>query len=118
MRTFFNSKAGRAELMESLQNKVGEDFIVRKKEEITPHLMRILANGVINETYRYGRIENIHAGSYLPDSSVPSRISPYAEQEVLTTTAKRLLPTVQALCRLITKQTGQNLGEKSIRYVF
>ena len=27
-----------AEFMESLQKTVGEDFIVRKKEEITPHL--------------------------------------------------------------------------------
>src|SRR2546426_7695852 len=118
LRTFFNSKAGRAEFMESLQNKVGEDFIVRKKEEITPHLMRILANGVINETYRYGPIENIHAGSYLPDSSVPSRISPCAEQEVLTTTAQRLLPTVHALYRIITKKTGETLEEKIIPYVF
>ena len=118
LRTFFNSKAGRAEFMGSLQNKVGEDFIVRKKEEITPHLMRILANGVINETYRYGPIENIHAGSYLPDSSVPSRISPWAEQEVLTTTAQRLLPTVHALYRIITKKTGETLEEKIIPYVF
>ena len=104
--------------MESLQNKVGEDFIVRKKEEITPHLMRILANGVINETYRYGPIESIHAGSYLPDSSVLSRISPCAEQEVLTTTAQSLLPTVHALYRIITKKTGETLEEKIIPYVF
>src|SRR5260370_42534141 len=43
LRTFFNSKAGTAEVMESLQYKVGDDFIVRENAEITPHLMRILA---------------------------------------------------------------------------
>lgn len=118
IRTFFNSKAGRAELMESLQNKFGEDFILRKKEEITPHLMRTLANGVISETYRNGPIEGIHAGSYLPDLSVPSRISPFAENEVLATTAHRLLPTIHALYRIITKKTGETLEEKIIPYIF
>lgn len=79
--------------------------------------MRTLANGVINETYRYGPIENIHAGSYLPDSSVPSRISPRAEQEVVTTTAQRLLPTVHALYRIITKKTGETLEEKIVPFL-
>jgi hypothetical protein len=114
----FNSKAERAELMESLQSKIGEDFILRKKEEITPHLMRTLANGVINEIYRNGPIEEIHAGNSLPDSSVPSRISPFAENEVLTTTAHRLLPMMHALYRIITKKTGETLEEKLIPYVF
>ena len=104
--------------MESLQNKVGEDFILRKKEEITPHLMRTLANSVINETYRNGPIEGIHAGSYLPDISVPSRISPFAENEILTTTTHRLLPMIHALYRIITKKTGETLEEKIIPYVF
>jgi hypothetical protein len=112
LRTFFNSKVGRAELMDFLQKNVGEDFMLRKKDEITPHLMRILANGVINETYRYGPIEEIHSGNFLPDISAPGRISPFAESEVLTTTAHCLLPTVHALYRIITKNTGETLEEK------
>src|SRR5207248_6051874 len=80
--------------------------------------MRILANGVINETYRYGPIEGIHDSTYLPDTSIPGRISPFAEEEVLTTTANRLLPTIHALYRIITKETGETLEEKIIPYVF
>src|SRR5260370_14792255 len=114
IRTFFNSRAGRAELMESLQNKVGEDFILRKKEEITPHLMRTLANSVINEAYRNGPIEGIHAGSYLPDISVPRRISLFAENEILTTTAHRLLPMIHALTPIIPNKTGEVLKERRI----
>ena len=54
----------------------------------------------------------------LPDSSVPSRISPCAEQEVVTTTAQRLLPDSTCSLSDSTKKTGEILEEKIIPYVF
>lgn len=117
-RTFFNSKSGRIEFMESLQNAIGEDFMLQKIEEIKPNLMRILANGVINETYRNGPIENVHGGLSLPDTIIPGRISPLAEYEILTTTANRLLPIIHSLSLIITKGTGETLEEKIVPYVF
>ena len=51
-------------------------------------------------------------GAHLPDSGVPSRISPMAEQEVVTTTAQRPFPTVPCSLSDYYKENRRNAGGK------
>ena len=107
--------------MTSLQEKIGEAYLYREKERLSSNLLRAVANGVVNETYRNGPIENVHAGvgedaRYLPRPLTQRRISAFAEYQVLGTTANRLFPILHALYKVITKETGETLDEKLFPY--
>jgi hypothetical protein len=126
--TSYNSKSGREDylafLQKTLQEKFGDAadlYLQRKRERFSGNFMRILANDIVCKTYRNGPIENAHAGvgenrRYLPRPLTQRRIAPYAEYEVLKTTANQLFPILHALYRVIMKETGETLDEKLFPY--
>jgi hypothetical protein len=115
--TFFNSKKGREELLLSMKQRLGEQFIKQRRQRVLRTPLRALANGVLNESWRNGPIEDIHAGSlYLPRPLTQRRISPDDEKTVLTKTTGHLVPIMHALYRFITHKSEETLDEKILPY--
>jgi hypothetical protein len=111
--TSFNSTKGREALWSAMKQQLGEAFIEQQKQEALRAPLRALANGVLNESWRNGPIEDIHAGTiYFPRPLTQRRISPEAEKTVLTATTARLVPIMHALYRIITNKSEETMEEK------
>lgn len=104
--------------MAALQRDLGDAYLQNEKTRLSSNLLRAVANGVVNEVYRNGPIEDIHAGEgkYLPRPLTQRRISAFAEYKVVGTTANRLFPILHALYQILTKETGETLDEKLFPY--
>ena len=113
----FNSVNGRQYLMEAYLRDFGKTWVDTRKRSILLYPSRALANGVLNEHWRNGEIETIHAGRiYTPRPLMQRRLTLQQEALVIRETAERLVPTMRVLYHVVTKPSQETWPEQALPY--
>lgn len=72
---------------------------------------------MLNEHWRNGEIENIHAGGmYTPRPLTQRRLTREQEALVMRETAERFVPTIRALYNVVTKPSQESWSEQALPY--
>lgn len=103
--------------MEAYLRDCGERWLAAQKKLILANPSRALANGILNEHWRNGEIEDIHAGGiYTPRPLTQRRLTLQQERRVIRETVERFVPTMRALYNVVTKPSQESWPEQALPY--